>query len=45
MLTAFVYDLHSSDIVLLDRFHQAVAFDDMVLAVQTQARAAVVDFR
>lgn len=45
VLNAFVYDVDSSDILLLDRFHQAVSFRDMVVAVQTNAQAALVDFQ
>ena len=35
VIPAFVFDVAASDVVLLDRRHQAVAFDDMVVAVQT----------
>lgn len=34
-----------ADILLFDRFHQAVAFDDIAVAVQTRAHAAVIDYR
>lgn len=44
MVNAFVYDLKTKDILLLDRFHQAVSFENMVIAVQTQASGAVVDY-
>ncbi len=43
ILTAFVFDLSSEQMLLLDRFHQAVAFDDMVIAIQTKAPEAMVD--
>jgi hypothetical protein len=42
--TALVYDLNVDDIVLLDRFHQSVAFDDIVIGVQSRAAAAVIDY-
>ena len=36
IVTVFLYDLRNADSrMLLDRYHQAVAFDDMVVAVQT----------
>lgn len=45
LITVFVYDLNTPDIMLLDRFHQAVGFDDIVVAVQTRATSAVVDYK
>jgi hypothetical protein len=44
VVNAFVYELKTREILLLDRFHQAVAFKDMVIAVKTQAPSAVVDY-
>jgi hypothetical protein len=46
VLRVFIFDLASEDAVLLDRFHQAVGFaeDGMVVAVQTRASSASVDF-
>ena len=34
-----------ADILLFDRFHQAVSFNDIVVGVQTQAPAAIIDYR
>jgi len=45
VVAAFIYDLNSDDILLLDRFHQAVSFPDIVIGVQTKAPAAIIDFR
>jgi hypothetical protein len=46
VLRVFVYDLATPGIVLLDRYHQALAFarSGLVLAVQTRAPSALVDF-
>jgi hypothetical protein len=37
VLNVFIYDLNSAEELLFDNFHQAVAFSDLVLAVQTTA--------
>lgn len=39
-----LWDLEDPTLLLLDRFHQAVSFPEMVLAVQSGAGAATVDF-
>eukprot|EP00824_Muranothrix_gubernata_P000512 TRINITY_DN1058_c0_g1_i1.p1 TRINITY_DN1058_c0_g1~~TRINITY_DN1058_c0_g1_i1.p1 ORF type:complete len:727 (+),score=124.16 TRINITY_DN1058_c0_g1_i1:317-2182(+) len=44
VIPVFLYDLAAPNIILLDRFHQAVSFPDMVIAVQTQVNKALVDF-
>jgi hypothetical protein len=46
VVKVFVYDLAAPGIVLLDRFHQSVGFpgEDIIVAVQTRAPQAVVDF-
>jgi len=44
VVTAFVYDLSTKDVLLLDRFHQAIYSKDLIVAVQTQAVAAIVDY-
>ncbi len=43
-MTSFVFDLSTPEILLLDRFHQALSFGDMAVAVQTRAPAALLDF-
>lgn len=43
VLPAFVYSLAEPMILLLDRFHQAVPFEDMVLGVQSRAGLAQLD--
>jgi hypothetical protein len=40
----FVYDLARTSVLLLDRFHQALAFPDMVVAVRTRAARPLTDF-
>lgn len=37
VMRVFIYDLAATQPVLLDRSHQSVAFDDMVVAVQSRA--------
>eukprot|EP00003_Mantamonas_plastica_P013822 TRINITY_DN2402_c0_g2_i6.p1 TRINITY_DN2402_c0_g2~~TRINITY_DN2402_c0_g2_i6.p1 ORF type:complete len:520 (+),score=112.14 TRINITY_DN2402_c0_g2_i6:49-1560(+) len=44
IIPIYLFNLKTNDILLLDRFHQAVAFDDMVVAVQTQAGKTVIDY-
>eukprot|EP00697_Spironema_sp_BW2_P015949 gnl/Spiro4/7009_TR3638_c0_g1_i1.p1 gnl/Spiro4/7009_TR3638_c0_g1~~gnl/Spiro4/7009_TR3638_c0_g1_i1.p1 ORF type:complete len:711 (+),score=187.76 gnl/Spiro4/7009_TR3638_c0_g1_i1:60-2135(+) len=44
VVPVFLYDLDSPNILLLDRFHQALPFDNMVLAIQTQVPSALLDF-
>jgi hypothetical protein len=39
-----VFDLEEPALVLLDRFHQAVSFPEMVLSLETKSGAATVDF-
>lgn len=41
----FIYDLQTPDIILLDRFHLAMSFEDMVIGIQTRALPAVIDLR
>jgi len=43
-VTAFVYDLQTEELLLLDKSSQAVSFPDMVVGVQTRAAAAELDF-
>lgn len=43
-IPVLLFDLEDSSLLLLDRFHQAVSFPEMVLAVQSKAGAATVDF-
>ena len=45
VVPAVVYALDVPHLLLLDRFHQAVAFPDAVVAVQTRAGAATIDAR
>lgn len=44
VLPVFVFDLDNDKIILLDRFHQAVAFRDMVIAVRTRNVQTVSDY-
>lgn len=44
VVTIFVFDLNTDELLLLDRHHQAVAYGDIIVAVQTQAPLATVDF-
>jgi len=43
-IPVILFDLQDTSLLLLDRFHQAVSFPEMVLAVQSKAGAATVDF-
>ncbi|XP_078428904.1 uncharacterized protein LOC144701083 [Wolffia australiana] len=43
-LPVFVFDLDSDKLLLLDRYHQAVAFSDMVIAVRTRSVQTVSDY-
>lgn len=45
VVPVFVFDLIEDSLVLLDRFHQAASFPEMVVAVQTSSVAAAVDFQ
>ncbi|EKX39432.1 hypothetical protein GUITHDRAFT_114391 [Guillardia theta CCMP2712] len=40
----FLFDLQDTALILLDRFHQAVSFPEMVIALQTRSSPATVDF-
>eukprot|EP00300_Choanocystis_sp_HF-7_P002301 c11771_g1_i1.p1 GENE.c11771_g1_i1~~c11771_g1_i1.p1 ORF type:complete len:735 (-),score=165.05 c11771_g1_i1:88-2292(-) len=42
-IPVFVFSTSSPKLLLLDRFHQAVSFDDMVVAIQTHAGTTVLD--
>ncbi|XP_031095444.1 uncharacterized protein LOC115999701 [Ipomoea triloba] len=44
VLPVYVFDLDISMILLLDRYHQTVAFKDMVIAVRTKSSQAVSDY-
>lgn len=44
VLPVFVFDLDVSTILLLDRYHQSVAFKDMVIAVRTKNTQTVSDY-
>lgn len=44
VVPVYVFDLDVSMILLLDRYHQAVAFKDMVIAVRTKSTQAVSDY-
>ncbi len=43
VVTAFVFDLQTPEVLLLDRFHQSVSFPGMVIGVQTRSELASVD--
>jgi len=43
VVNAFVFDLKTTDVLLLDRFHQSVSFPDLVVAVQTRAPLTQLD--
>lgn len=43
-LSVYVFDLDYDRPLLLDRFHQAIAFRDMVVAVRTKSSQAVSDY-
>ncbi|XP_022844858.1 uncharacterized protein LOC111367955 isoform X2 [Olea europaea var. sylvestris] len=44
VLPVYVFDLDVSTILLLDRYHQSVAFKDMVIAVRTKSTQTVSDY-
>lgn len=44
VLPVYVFDLDYNKVILLDRFHQAVAFKDMVIAVRTMSSQTVSDY-
>lgn len=44
VLPVFVFDLDVNSILLLDRYHQSVAFKDMVIAVRTKNSQTVSDY-
>lgn len=44
VLPVYVFDLDPSNILLLDRYHQSVAFKDMVIAVRTKNTQTVSDY-
>ncbi|XVE68059.1 hypothetical protein DITRI_Ditri09bG0038600 [Diplodiscus trichospermus] len=44
VLPVYVFDLDYNTILLLDRYHQSVAFKDMVIAVRTKTSQTVSDY-
>ncbi|KAL9157676.1 hypothetical protein ABFS82_08G020300 [Erythranthe guttata] len=44
VLPVYVFDLDVNTILLLDRYHQTVAFKDMVIAVRTKSTQTVSDY-
>ncbi|CAA7408818.1 unnamed protein product [Spirodela intermedia] len=44
VLPVYVFDLDYDKLLLLDRYHQAVAFRDMVIAVRTRSAQTVSDY-
>ncbi|KAM7280289.1 hypothetical protein ACFE04_007423 [Oxalis oulophora] len=44
VLPVYVFDLDDSSLLLLDRYHQSVAFKDMVIAVRTKNTQTVSDY-
>eukprot|EP00898_Chlorokybus_atmophyticus_P004638 jgi/Chlat1/5175/Chrsp33S05043 len=44
VLPVYIFDVTSNELLLLDRHHQVVAFDDMVLVVRSNAGESIVDF-
>uniref|UniRef100_A0A6V7QQ94 DUF7906 domain-containing protein n=1 Tax=Ananas comosus var. bracteatus TaxID=296719 RepID=A0A6V7QQ94_ANACO len=44
ILPVYVFDLDYDKLLLLDRYHQAVAFRDMVVAVRTRSSQTVSDY-
>ncbi|XP_068651290.1 uncharacterized protein [Aristolochia californica] len=44
VIPVYVFDLDSDRLLLLDRYHQAVAFKDMVIAVRTRSSQTVSDY-
>ncbi|XVF58205.1 hypothetical protein PTKIN_Ptkin07bG0045300 [Pterospermum kingtungense] len=43
-LPVYVFDLDYNNILLLDRYHQSVAFKDMVIAIRTKTAQTVSDY-
>lgn len=44
VLPVYVFDLDYNMLLLLDRYHQSVAFKDMVIAVRTKSTQTVIDY-
>ena len=44
VIPIYLFDFSYNDVILLDRLNQAVAFPDMVIAIQTQTRSHLSDF-
>ncbi|XP_042496065.1 uncharacterized protein LOC122075189 [Macadamia integrifolia] len=44
VLPVYVFDLDFDRLMLLDRYHQSVAFRDMVIAVRTRSSRTVIDY-
>lgn len=44
VLPVYVFDLDHNTLLLLDRYHQSVAFKDMVIAVRTKSTQTVSDY-
>ena len=44
VLPVYVFDLDQNALLLLDRYHQPVAFKDMVIAVRTRNTQTVSDY-
>lgn len=44
VLPVYIFDLDVNTILLLDRYHQSVAFKDMVIAVRTKSTQTVSDY-
>jgi hypothetical protein len=44
VIPVFVFDLNWDKLLMLDRYHQAVAFKDMVVAVRTKSSQTVSDY-
>jgi len=44
IIRVYLFDLRRTDLLLLDRFHQAVSFPDMVIGVQTRAGQSSLDY-
>ncbi|EFA79108.1 hypothetical protein PPL_07933 [Heterostelium album PN500] len=44
IIPVFLFDISFKDLLLLDRTHQAVSFNDMVIAIQTQSQR-ISDFK
>ncbi|XP_026665918.2 uncharacterized protein LOC103721331 [Phoenix dactylifera] len=44
VLPVYVFDLDYDKLLLLDRYHQAIAFRDMVIAVRTRSSQTVSDY-